>query len=331
MNSNDDIRQVESLAQAVSDVRQELRKKIVGQDEVISDLLACFLAGGHCLLIGVPGLAKTMLIQSLAKCLDLAFNRVQFTPDLMPADITGSEILFEDKTSGNREFRFVKGPIFSNIVLADEINRTPPKTQSALLQAMQEREVTSSGRTWPLPSPFWVLATQNPIEQEGTYPLPEAQQDRFMFSIEINYPERDAEIEIVKTTTMPQSAQIRSVLSSTQLQGFCDLIWRVPVADSVVAYAVSLARATRPSGADCPPSLKPLLTWGAGPRASQFLILAAKARAILEGRPTPDVNDVKRAAPLVLRHRMVRSFHAEVEGVGANEIVARLLDEIHAP
>ncbi len=292
-------------------------------------MLACFLSGGHCLLIGVPGLAKTMLVSSLAQCLDLVFNRIQFTPDLMPADITGSEILYEDRATGNREFRFVKGPIFSNIVLADEINRTPPKTQSALLQAMQEHEVTSSGHTYPLPAPFWVLATQNPIEQEGTYPLPEAQQDRFMFSIEIDYPDAQSEIEIVKRTTVPQQEKLSAVLASDQLSMFTDLVWRVPVADSVVSYAVTLSRATRPNDDACPEAVKKLLTWGAGPRASQFLILAAKAYAVLEGRPTPDKNDIKRAAYPVLRHRLVRSFNAEAEGISANGIVGMILEFVN--
>ncbi|MBD3393785.1 MAG: AAA domain-containing protein [Chitinivibrionales bacterium] len=326
--SPNDVRLLEDLHIAAESIVAELHKRIVEQDAVIADLLASFLAGGHCLLIGVPGLAKTMLVQSLAQCLDLEFNRVQFTPDLMPADITGSEILFEDKATGNREFRFVKGPIFSNIVLADEINRTPPKTQSALLQAMQEREVTSSGRTWPLPAPFWVLATQNPIEQEGTYPLPEAQQDRFMFSIEIDYPGAEAEAEIVKTTTVPQTTDLGPVLDGGMLGRFRDLILRVPVADSVVEYAVRLSRATRPADASCPDSIRKLVTWGAGPRASQFLVLAAKAYAALEGRPTPDAADIRRAAYPVLRHRLVRSFHAEVEGVSANDLIGRLLDAI---
>jgi MoxR-like ATPase len=326
--AQNDVQLVEQLHGAARAIRAELHKRIVEQEEVITDLLACFLAGGHCLLIGVPGLAKTMLIQSLAACLELAFNRIQFTPDLMPADITGSEILFEDKTTGHREFRFVQGPIFTNIVLADEINRTPPKTQSALLQAMQEREVTSTGRTWPLPSPFWVLATQNPIEQEGTYPLPEAQQDRFMFSIEIDYPRYEAEVEIVKATTVPQTARLEPVVGREKLAAFRDCIWRVPVADSVVSYAVSLARATRPADPLCPESVRGLLTWGAGPRASQFLILAAKAHAALDGRPTPDADDVQKAAYPVLRHRLVRSFQAEVESVTANNIIARLLDKI---
>ncbi|MFP4418512.1 MAG: AAA family ATPase [Chitinivibrionales bacterium] len=322
----DDRELIKELGDAVGATRKELSKRIVGQKEVIDDLLASFFAGGHCLLIGVPGLAKTMLIQSLAQCLALDFNRIQFTPDLMPADITGSEILFEDRASGNREFRFMKGPIFTNIVLADEINRTPPKTQSALLQAMQEHEVTSSGQTWALPSPFWVLATQNPIEQEGTYPLPEAQQDRFMFSVEVGYPDLESEVEIVRKTTESQTTHLSAILHKEQLMKFRDLVGRVPVADSVIHFAVKIARSTRPDDPLCPDSLKQYLTWGAGPRASQFLILAAKSYALLDGRPTADVDDVKRAAYPVLRHRIVRSFHAEVESMDTNKIVGELLE-----
>jgi MoxR-like ATPase len=326
--SQNDVDLLQKLRNSIAAVRAELHKKIVGQDVVIDDLLACFLSGGHSLIVGVPGLAKTMLVQSLAKCLDLEFNRIQFTPDLMPADITGSEILFEDRAAGVREFRFVKGPVFTNIVLADEINRTPPKTQSALLQAMQEKEVTCGGRTWPLPYPFRVLATQNPIEQEGTYPLPEAQQDRFMFSIDIGYPGMDAEMEIVRKATSPQDSQLSPVLDKEELDIYGNLILRLPAADSVIAYAVSLARATRPADAACPADMRNLITWGAGPRASQFLVLAAKAYAALDGRPAPDIGDVKRAAHPVLRHRIVRSFNAEVENVSANDIVSRLLAAI---
>lgn len=328
MTSNDDLTALKDLAEAVARIKEELGKVIIGQQQVIDDLLACFLAGGHCLLIGVPGLAKTTLIQRLARTLDLAFSRIQFTPDLMPSDITGSEILFEDRATGNREFRFAKGPLFGNIVLADEINRTPPKTQSALLQAMQEYEVTSSGRTFALPSPFWVLATQNPIEQEGTYPLPEAQLDRFMFSIEIDYPDAEAELEITRTTTVSRDVATKAVVSAEQIKGHRSLIWRVPVADSVLKYAVAVSRATRPAVGECPESVKPYLTWGAGPRASQYLILAGKAYAALEGRPTPDVSDIQRAAYPVLRHRLVRSFHAEVEGMGPNELVRATLEHV---
>jgi MoxR-like ATPase len=326
--AKDDIALIQELKTSIQTLKAELHKRIVGQDEVIDDLLVCFLSGGHCLLIGVPGLAKTMLIASLSQCLHLSFNRVQFTPDLMPSDITGSEILVEDKTTGHREFRFIKGPVFSNIVLADEINRTPPKTQSALLQAMQEHEVTSSGKTYPLPDPFWVLATQNPIEQEGTYPLPEAQQDRFMFSIEINYPDVHAEIEIVRRTTVLQKEKLSPIISAEQLQIFRDLVWRVPVADSVIAFAVACARKSRATQKECPDSIGKLLTWGAGPRASQYLVLAAKAFAILDGRPTPDINDVIRAAYPVLRHRLVRSFSAEADNISTNDIVKMILESV---
>jgi MoxR-like ATPase len=324
--SGDDRELVAEIGRSAQAVRTELAKSIVGQRRVIDDLLACLLAGGHCLLIGVPGLAKTTLVRSLAKCLDLTFNRIQFTPDLMPSDITGSEILFEAK-GGGREFKFIKGPVFCNIVLADEINRTPPKTQSALLQAMQEGEVTSSGSTYALPSPFWVLATQNPIEQEGTYPLPEAQQDRFMFSIEVDYPDATEEMDIARTTTASRTEQISPLLNATHIGAYKDLIWRVPVADSVLRAAVTLARSTRPAGEECPKDLREFITWGAGPRASQFLILAAKSYAVLDGRPTPDLDDIRRAAYPVLRHRLVRSFHAETEGMSANAIVKALLEK----
>jgi MoxR-like ATPase len=330
----DDNRDIDTLKRLFEDVRQvktELRKVIVGQQQIVDDLLACFLAEGHCLLIGVPGLAKTTLVQSVSRTLALQFNRIQFTPDLMPSDITGFEILYEDRGTGTREFRFVKGPLFANVVLADEINRTPPKTQSALLQAMQEREVTSSGQTYPLPSPFWILATQNPIEQEGTYPLPEAQQDRFMFSLEVGYPDPDEEFEIARTTTVRRTCSIEPVITVEQLQSYRDLIWRVPVADTVIRYAVALARATRPDDPSCPAAVKENLTWGAGPRASQYLILAAKAYAVLDQRPTPDNSDIRRAAVNVLRHRVVRSFHAEVEGTSTNDLIAALLDSVPEP
>jgi MoxR-like ATPase len=325
---DNDIDLASRLSAAVKNIKAELGKKIIGQHEVINDLLACFLSGGHCLLIGVPGLAKTMLVQSLAGCLDLAYNRIQFTPDLMPADITGSEILVDDRASGRREFRFVKGPVFNNIVLADEINRTPPKTQSALLQAMQEHEVTCSGTTYPLPDPFWVLATQNPIEQEGTYPLPEAQQDRFMFSIEVHYPDISSELEIVRTTTQPRHIELRPVASLDEIRAFRNLVGRVPAAESVIAAAVALARASRVSSMECPEDIGKNIVWGAGPRASQYMVLAAKAYALLDNRPAPTVADVRRAAFPVLRHRLVRSFHAEVENISANEIIKILLEKV---
>lgn len=323
-----EIERMENLSQLVRNIRTTLAKRIVGQEAVVSDLLACFIAGGHCLLVGVPGLAKTMLIHSLADCFNLQFNRIQFTPDLMPSDITGSEILFEDRTTGMREFKFIRGPVFSNIVLADEINRTPPKTQSALLQAMQEGQVTSSGETHALPSPFWVLATQNPIEQEGTYPLPEAQQDRFMFSIEIDYPAYEEELNIVRQTTSHKEVAIEPVCTVEELERCRALVWDVPIADSVVEAAVALVRATRPGDKSCPETFRTLLTWGAGPRASQYLILAAKAYALLDNRPTPDIADVKRAAFPVLRHRLVRSFHAEVDNVTQNRIIEMLLEAV---
>jgi len=327
-NTANDTQTARELTAVVSSVKAEIGKRIVGQLDVIDDLVACFLAGGHCLLTGVPGLAKTMLVQSLARCLDLGFNRIQFTPDLMPSDITGSEILMEDKASGRREFKFTQGPIFSNIVLADEINRTPPKTQSALLQAMQEQEVTSSGVTHSLPRPFWVLATQNPIEQEGTYPLPEAQQDRFMFSIEVGYPDRESETLIARNTADYQNVELRAVVTKEQIASFRELVKRVPAADSVVAAAVRLVRATRPAETDCPEELRKYLTWGAGPRASQFLVLAARAFALLDGRPAPDVQDIYRAAYPVLRHRLVLSFHGDVEGVNTNDVIGKLIKSI---
>ena len=293
------------IRQAVAKIKTELEKRIVGQKAVIDDLLACFFAGGHCLIIGVPGLAKTTLVHCLAQCLSLKFNRIQFTPDLMPSDITGSEILFEDRTSGNREFRFVKGPIFCNIMLADEINRTPPKTQSALLQAMQEREVTSSGVTFSLPSPFWVLATQNPIEQEGTYPLPEAQQDRFMFSIEIGYPDVNEELEIVRTTTVPQTTTINALLDAGQIETFRGLVWRVPVADSVLRAAVTLARSTRQTKSV--------------PRDFANSSPGAPGRghhntSCLPQRPMPCSTGVPRPTSTILRARPIRSSGTGLSG-----------------
>lgn len=327
INTDKDIQTAQDLCSTVANIKAEIAKRIVGQLDVIDDLLACFLAGGHCLLTGVPGLAKTMLVQSLSRCLDLDFNRIQFTPDLMPSDITGSEILMEDKASGRREFKFIKGPIFANIVLADEINRTPPKTQSALLQAMQEQEITSSGVTHSLPRPFWVLATQNPVEQEGTYPLPEAQQDRFMFSIEIGYPDVNSELLIARNSADYQNVELKPVVTKEQISTFRELVKRVPVADSVVEAAVSLVRATRPAEKECPEEVRKYLTWGAGPRASQFLVLAARAFALLDGRPTPDVKDIYRAAYPVLRHRLVRSFHGDVEGVSTNNIIDKLIKQ----
>jgi len=310
----------------------EVGSVVIGQTEIVEDLLACLLAGGHCLLVGVPGLAKTLLVHTLAQTLDLQFNRIQFTPDLMPADITGSEILQVDETSGQRQFQFVKGPVFHNILLADEINRTPPKTQSALLQAMQERTVTSTGKTYRLPEPFWVLATQNPIEQEGTYPLPEAQLDRFMFSLNLGYPDAETE-EKIATIDISQDPALRArpVLNRQSLTDFQQCINAMPVEGQVVSYAVALVRASRPGAAECPANVSEQLSWGAGPRASQNLLRAARAYAALQGRPTPDFADVKRAFLPVMRHRVIRSFSAEVDNVSTDAILTNLLTLIKRP
>lgn len=328
VQTKSDITQVEELHSAYERIQKEVSKVIIGQEKVIELLLISLLSSGHSLLIGVPGLAKTLLISTLAKALDLKFSRVQFTPDLMPSDITGTEIIEEDRTSGKRQFRFVKGPVFANIVLADEINRTPPKTQAALLQAMQEHEVTAAGNTFRLDEPFYVLATQNPIEQEGTYPLPEAQLDRFMFNILVDYPSSDEEQEIVKTTTAVPEYQLNKILSPSEILGFQQLVRRVPVSDHLIEYAVELVRATRPNEPGAAEYIKNWVNWGAGPRASQYLILAAKAKAIVEGRPTPGPEDVRFAAYPVLRHRIVTSFNAEADGVDVNEIIKRVLETV---
>lgn len=324
--SSSDIEAVENLKKTYNEIKNELGKVIIGQDSVIEQLLISLLSSGHCLLVGVPGLAKTLLISTLAEVLNLKFNRIQFTPDLMPSDITGTEIIEEDHTTGKREFRFVKGPVFANIILADEINRTPPKTQAALLQAMQEHEVTTAGETYKLKEPFFVLATQNPIEQEGTYPLPEAQLDRFMFNVSIDYPTDSEEREIVKITTAVPKYSLNKILDAEDIISFQKLVRRVPVSDHLIDYAVRLVRATRPNENNAPDFIKSWVNWGAGPRASQFLILAAKTKAILEGRPTPGVDDVRFAAYPVLRHRIVTSFNAEADGVDSVEIIKRTLE-----
>lgn len=323
----DDIAAVEKLNQARNKIKSEIQKVIIGQDQVIDELLIALLSNGHCLLIGVPGLAKTLLISTLSKILDLKFSRIQFTPDLMPSDITGTEIIEEDKSSGKRTFRFVKGPIFGNIILADEINRTPPKTQAALLQAMQEHEVTAAGVTYKLDEPFFVLATQNPIEQEGTYPLPEAQLDRFMFNIHIDYPSLDEENKIVKTTTSAYSWNLDKVMGGDEIIRLQKLARKVPVSDHVINYAVKIARATRPQNNHLP-YIKNWVSWGAGPRASQYMILGAKTKSILDGRYTPSIEDVKNVAKPVLRHRIVTSFNAEADGVGTEEIIEKLLLDV---
>ena len=322
-----DVAAVARLGEARRRIEAEVAKVIVGQKEVVEQVLICLLAHGHALLIGVPGLAKTLLVNTLAQVLDLSFNRVQFTPDLMPSDITGTEIIEDDPDTKMRRFRFVPGPIFANVVLADEINRTPPKTQAALLQAMQEYRVTVAGKTYQLPAPFFVLATQNPIELEGTYPLPEAQLDRFMFSIVVDYPSAEEEKEIVKSTTSAYTPMLDRVLSAADISALQELVRRVPVADEVVDYAVRLVALSRPRHPQAPNFVREWVSWGAGPRASQYLILAAKTRAILAGFYTPTVDDVKTCALPVLRHRIVTSFAAEAENVRSEDVIARLLAE----
>jgi len=319
-----DVKAVELLNEARKKIETEIEKVIVGQKKVIEEILICLLSSGHGLIIGVPGLAKTLIVNTLANVLDLSFNRVQFTPDLMPSDITGTEIIEEDAT-GKRNFRFVQGPIFTNIVLADEINRTPPKTQAALLQAMQEHKVTVSGVTHILPEPFFVLATQNPIEQEGTYPLPEAQLDRFMFSIYIDYPTAEEEIEIVKTTTSAYAAKLDKVLNSSDIIELQKLLRRVPVADDVIKYAVKVVSSTRPNNNDLK-FVTDWVSWGAGPRASQYLILGSKARAVLDGRYTPTRDDIKAVSQTVLRHRIITNFNAEADGIKPEDIIKRVLE-----
>ena len=322
-----DVDEARQLKESYDALRAEIGKVIIGQDAIVEHLLVAILSRGHCLLVGVPGLAKTLLIRTLAQVLDLKFNRIQFTPDLMPGDITGTEIIEETAGSGAKAFRFVQGPVFANIVLADEINRTPPKTQAALLEAMQEHRVTAAGTTYTLAEPFFVLATQNPIEQEGTYPLPEAQLDRFMFNLWLDYPSVDEEVEIVRSTTSLHVPAPEHVLTGPQISGFQDLVRRVPVADNVMQYAVKLSRLTRPQAADTPKFIKDWVRWGAGPRASQYLILGAKTRALLTGRHTPDIDDVRALAGPTLRHRLVTNFNAEADGVSAIEIVERLVRE----
>jgi len=311
-------------------MKQELQKVIIGQNEVIEQLFAAMFTGGHCLLEGVPGLAKTMMVSTLAKILDASFNRIQFTPDLMPSDITGTNVLEEDDR-GKRSFRFVEGPIFSNILLADEINRTPPKTQSALLQAMQERQITVGGVTYDLPSPFFTIATQNPIEQEGTYPLPEAQLDRFMFNIKVGYPSLSEEEEILTATTRNEKPVVNKVLSARAIINLQKLVNRVAVSEQIVRYVAKLVRATRPTNEDSPDFIKELIDWGAGPRAGQFLIQGGKAIAAMDGRFSIAIDDVKRIAIPVLRHRLSANFQAQAEGMTTDDIVLRLLEEIPLP
>jgi MoxR-like ATPase len=323
-----EIAEIEEFAVKRETMLGEIRKVIVGQDRVIEEVLIALFSRGHCLLVGVPGLAKTLLISTLADILHLDFNRIQFTPDLMPSDITGTDILQEDPETGTRGFQFLKGPIFTNILLADEINRTPPKTQAALLQSMQEYKVTAGGTTFPLDLPFFVLATQNPIEQEGTYPLPEAQLDRFMLNIEIRYPDFDDEVRIVMQTTSNEKPSPRKVMEGPAILHYQELVRRVPVSHFVVSYAVALAQRSRPQSADAPQFVKDYVEWGAGPRASQYLILGAKARTILQGRYAVSVEDIQALAPSVLRHRIVPNFKAQGEGLSSLDIIGRLLSEV---
>lgn len=318
-NFNSDVEAVDALAQSYQKLKSEIGKVIVGQDEVVKAVIISLFSNGHSLLVGVPGLAKTLLVSTISEVLDLEFKRIQFTPDLMPSDITGSEILDED-----RHFRFNKGPLFANIVLADEINRTPPKTQAALLEAMQERSVTVSGVRHPLSMPFFVLATQNPIEQEGTYPLPEAQLDRFMFNIPLDYPTYEEEIQVVKGTTTVQNYELKHVLTDMDIIGFQQLIRKIPIADNVLEYAVSLATKTRPGTDRATGMVNDYISWGAGPRASQYLVLGAKCHAAIQGKYSPDIEDVQAIAKYVLRHRIVRNYKAEAEGINEEKVIESL-------
>ena len=320
-----DAQLVKELEQFRRDFMNEIGKVIIGQQNIIDHFLISLICKGHALLVGVPGLAKTLLIKSMSELLDLKFSRIQFTPDLMPSDITGTEVIEEDHATGRRKFRFFKGPIFGNIILADEINRTPPKTQSALLQAMQEYTVTTGGQTYALDEPFFVLATQNPIEQEGTYPLPEAQLDRFMFNINIDYPNRNEEVAIVQTTTSGMGSTLNPIITKSKLLEFQGLVRRVPVAENVVEYAVDLVSNTRPNSNKAPDFVNEWIDWGAGPRASQYLILGAKGRAVLDGRPTPDISDVNALALPVLRHRIITNFNAEADDIKVDEIILKLI------
>ncbi|MBI3013053.1 MAG: MoxR family ATPase [Elusimicrobia bacterium] len=324
-SSKQDLQLVDKLVKGRGSILEQLSKTIVGQKEVMDQLLISLFAKGHCSIVGVPGLAKTLLISSLAEILDLRFKRIQFTPDLMPSDITGTEVIQEDKLTRDRSYKFLPGPVFANILLADEINRTPPKTQAALLQSMQEYKVTVGGENYPLPLPFFVLATQNPIEQEGTYPLPEAQLDRFFFQINIDYPSLEEEKEIVQSTTSSKKVDLKKVLNAQDVLTLQEIVRKVPVAENVVTYAVNLVRSTRPNDAQSPDFVKNWVRWGSGPRASQSLILGGKARAILNGRFAVSIEDIQALAAPVLRHRIVLSFHAEAEGIGTDELIQKLV------
>jgi MoxR-like ATPase len=326
-----DLEAVEFLKEARLTLINEIEKVIIGQQEVIDQLLISLFSRGHCLLIGVPGLAKTLLVNTLATILDLEFNRIQFTPDLMPSDIIGTEIIQDDAVTGERKLRFLKGPVFANVVLADEINRTPPKTQAALLQAMQEYKVSVGGITYNLEQPFFVLATQNPIELEGTYPLPEAQLDRFMFNIYVDYPKLDEEIDIVLSTTSAVEPQLKQVMSGADILRLQDIVRKVPAAEHVVKYAVELVRSTRPNDGSCPDSIKKWISWGAGPRGSQYLVLGAKARAVIQGRYNISCDDIRAVSKPVLRHRILTNFNAEADGIDSLQIIDELLKTVKVP
>lgn len=328
MLHDDDVQSVQKLNEACRLITDQLARVIVGQHQVIEELLVSMFARGHCLLVGVPGLAKTLMIRTLADALSLKFSRIQFTPDLMPSDITGTEVIQEDKASGTRELRFLPGPIFANVVLADEINRTPPKTQAALLEAMQEHQLTVGGKRHTLSEPFFVLATQNPIEQEGTYPLPEAQLDRFMFNTFVDYPGEEEELEIIKRTTVDVTTEVAPTLNADEIIELQHIVRRVPVAESVARFALALARKTRPDREGAPPFIRDYVSWGAGPRASQYLVLGGKARAVIQGRFFVSEEDIQAVAYPVLRHRILTNFNAEAEGVKPDELVRRLIEHV---
>ena len=325
---SDEVEFVSNLSERIRNIKSEIAKVIIGQEEIIDQLLIALISRGHCLLVGVPGLAKTLLIKTLAEVIDLKFSRIQFTPDLMPSDITGTEILDEDQITRKREFRFISGPIFANVILADEINRTPPKTQAALLEAMQEHKVTTAGITYTLQEPFFVFATQNPIEQEGTYPLPEAQLDRFMFNLWLDYPKFEEEIKIVQSTTSEYIPNLSKVVTAEEIIAFQNFVRKVPVAENVIEYAVKAANKTRPNSDNKADSINQWISWGAGPRASQYLILSAKARAVMNGKYTPNIDDVRFAMIPVFRHRIITNFNAEAEGISSVDVINKILNEV---
>ncbi|MCI0448968.1 MAG: AAA family ATPase [Chlorobi bacterium] len=325
--SQNDVELVKYLNQKFNELKKEVAKVIVGQEAIIDQIIIAILSRGHCLLVGVPGLAKTLLVKTLADVLELKFSRIQFTPDLMPSDIIGTEIIEEDLSTGSKAFKFVRGPVFANMILADEVNRTPPKTQSALLEAMQEHKVTAAGTTYTLDEPFFVLATQNPIEHEGTYPLPEAQLDRFMFNVWLDYPSASEEMDIIKYTTSMYTPQLNITLKKEEIILLQDLVRRVPVADNVIDYTVSTVNKTRPANPNAPKYIKDWLSWGAGPRASQYLILGAKTNAILSGRYSPEIDDIKKVSKPVLRHRLLTNFNAEADGIKTIDIIEKLINE----